>query len=257
MSSVALNGIGRSLQRIGPVGGAGVVMSIAGAAIIAIGVTTVGLWLCAIGVVVVVASRAGLMFTQYQRSVAIAMRPLSRIALTTRTSADEHDKTVRSVEALPVPDRFAGLHANVVHAMRQCSEQSVTNDAAAVENAIAARQIFEQVLRLADDSLSLDDRSYITQLCGMVNDFVGWHDARFMLYRDGAYDALAQLQVIKPPHRKQAVHRDLVEAIVNRDELAQSRREFIAAGDIDGALDANGRVIRADERIRICLRAIT
>lgn len=256
VSSITPKPVEHALRLIGPVGGAGAIICVTGVAAIAFGVTTAGLWLCAAGVVAVAASRMGWMLTQYQRSVATAMRPLARILRTTRSSVDERDEMVRKVEALLAPSSLADLHSNVVHAMRQSLAQSGADGVIAVRNAIVARQIFEEVRGLNDDYMPLEDRGYVAQLRGMVNDFVTWHDARRVLYHRGAHDAIAQLRMITPPRRKLAVHRDLIEAIVSRDELAQSRRRLIEAGDIDGALEINGSVVEANAHIGTCLRAI-
>lgn len=251
-----MKAIGLSLRRVGPIRGVGTTICIAGVVAIAVGVRTAGLWLCAIGVGVVVIAWAGLTLTDYQRSVALAIRPLSRTALTSRLPFDERNDMIASIEALLAPSSLDGLHRNVIRSMLQSATQSDADRAATVENAIAARQVLKEVQNLTTERVPSQDRAYITQLRNIVNSYIRWYDARSALYHEGTSEALTRLRAITPPSRKQMIHHDLIEAVASRDELMRDRRECIEAGDVDGALETNERVSEAERRIRTCLDSI-
>lgn len=249
----------RRLRQFRPVTYVGATLFTIGVALMVAGSATAGLWLSAFSVVIVIASRVGVVRTDYQRSVAAAMRPISRRMYSMVLPVDRRADALRRVEGLAPPTNLGDLHTSVTDAMqrRLARQAALEGDVKGIEGAIAEKRAFDAARRLSSGPTSGDNGdTYAQEVCAAISEFVDWYETNLTLYKERLQDALVQLRAITPPKRKETAHRALAEAIEAKAHLVVLRQTRIDVGDVQGVVEAGKEIVAEDARMRAALKEI-
>lgn len=247
------------MRRLRPATYVGASLFTAGVGLIVAGSATAGLWLSAVSVAIVIASRAGVPLTAYQRSVANAMRPISRRMYSMVQPVDRRADALRRVEVLAPPTNLGNLHAGVTDAMRRrlARRGVLGGDVKGIDEAVAERRIFDAARRIFDGQTpGNNDGVYAQEMNGAIGVFVDWDDTNVTLYSERLQDTLVRLQAITPPQRKEAAHRALASAIDAKARLVVLRQTRIDGGDIQGVVEAGEEIVAEDALMRTALNEI-